>query len=334
MAAIFLCYRRNDAPNAAGRLSDGLARRFGAGRVFVDVDDIDVGDDFEARIDTALSKCSAFLVVIGRKWLTASDKAGNRRLDDPDDYVRREIERALVRDGVEVIPVLVDGAKLPAADKLPDALHQLTRHQAITLTAGPQWRGDVERLERKLAELFKPRTRIVSGTKSLAKRTRSATHDARDNLTELRGAKVQERTYRVSGLDRDQLVGRLVTFYHGMRLETQVISKPDGVLVQARSASGWRTVTAASAAINIGLQDTGNELTVTIAPGRWADKAVAFGISFVVLWPLAVTSSYGFFRQRNLIGRTFSLLDRQIEEMGGVAEIPDAADAPAGEVRI
>ena len=52
------------------------------------------------------------VALIGRQWMTATDEEGHRRLDDPDDYVRSEVQAALER-GVRVIPVLVDGAKPP-----------------------------------------------------------------------------------------------------------------------------------------------------------------------------------------------------------------------------
>jgi TIR domain len=103
-----------------------LANRFGKERVFIDVDGIDPGADFVAVIDDALSKCVVLIVVIGNGWSNAADSTGVRRLDDPEDLVCQEIERALARHTL-VIPILVDGASMPRAADLPESLRPLAR---------------------------------------------------------------------------------------------------------------------------------------------------------------------------------------------------------------
>ena len=130
-ARIFISYRRVDAGWPARWLADQLAGQFGAGVVFQDVDSIRPGDDFAAEIEAAVGTCSALLALIGPRWLSAVDGAG-RRLDDSQDWVRLEIETALNR-GVRIIPVLVDGARMPTADELPLSLRSLARRQAISL---------------------------------------------------------------------------------------------------------------------------------------------------------------------------------------------------------
>ena len=104
------------------------------------------------------------LAVIGRRWASITDADGHRRLDDPDDLVRREIARALERPDVQVIPVLVDGAQMPAKDELPPDLAPLTRRQACELTDS-RWEYDVEKLTRRLRDLLgeKPRRRSWVG---------------------------------------------------------------------------------------------------------------------------------------------------------------------------
>src|ERR1700747_1122745 len=106
---IFVSYRRQDSSHLAGRLYDHLADRFGEGQVFMDVDTIEPGLDFAEEVTRAVAACQVLVAVIGPAWLTAADGRGRRRLDDPDDFVRLEIETALVR-GVRVIPVLAQGA--------------------------------------------------------------------------------------------------------------------------------------------------------------------------------------------------------------------------------
>jgi TIR domain len=105
---IFINYRREDTAYAAGWLYDRLADRFGDGKIFKDIDSIELGDDFAEVITNALASCDVLLALVGDQGLTITDEEGSRRLDDPADFVRMEIEAALARD-VRVIPLLVDG---------------------------------------------------------------------------------------------------------------------------------------------------------------------------------------------------------------------------------
>jgi hypothetical protein len=130
---IFISYRREETAYPAGWLYDRLADRFGGGQVFKDVDSIELGDDFVEVITSAVGSCDVLLALIGDEWLTITDAHGRRRLDDPDDFVRLEIEAALTRN-VRVIPILVDGASMPRADELPDSLARLVRRQALELS--------------------------------------------------------------------------------------------------------------------------------------------------------------------------------------------------------
>ena len=130
---IFISYRREETAYPAGWLFDRLAARFGRGQIFKDVDSIELGEDFVEVITTAVGSCDVLLALIGNRWLSVADAAGARRLDDPDDFVRLEIEAALARD-VRVIPVLVEGATMPRADELPPTLAALARRQALELS--------------------------------------------------------------------------------------------------------------------------------------------------------------------------------------------------------
>src|SRR6266508_306274 len=107
---IFISYRREETAYPAGWLYDRLADRFGGGQAFKDVDSIQLGDDFVEVITSAVGSCDVLLALIGDEWLTITDEDGQRRLDDPNDFVRLEIEAALTRN-VRVIPILVDGAR-------------------------------------------------------------------------------------------------------------------------------------------------------------------------------------------------------------------------------
>jgi hypothetical protein len=150
---IFMSYRREDTAYPAGWLYDRLAHHFARGQVFKDIDSIELGDDFVEAITTAVGSCDVLLVLIGDRWLTVTGQDGRRRLDNLDDFVRLEIEAALARD-VRVIPILVEGARMPRADELPASLCKLARRQALELS--PSW-FDVgtERLLRVLERSIK-----------------------------------------------------------------------------------------------------------------------------------------------------------------------------------
>ena len=130
---IFISYRREETAANAGRLYDHLSDRFGADHVFMDVDSIAIGVDFTKAVVAAVSACSLLLVLVGKDWLSSTDSDGRRRIDNPDDWIRIEIEAALQRD-IPVVPVLVDGAELPYADDLPPSLQPFVRRQAFRLS--------------------------------------------------------------------------------------------------------------------------------------------------------------------------------------------------------
>ena len=153
MPSVFISYRRDDSAGFAGRLADALEQRLGAGAVFRDVDDIQPGADFEAVIARGLDQVRAVLVVIGPGWLDAAVD-GQRRLDRADDFVRREVEQALA-SGKPVLPVLVGGATMPAANALPGALRGLASRQALVL-GDASWSADLARLEAVLAQWVAP----------------------------------------------------------------------------------------------------------------------------------------------------------------------------------
>jgi TIR domain len=127
---IFISYRREDTSASAGRFHDHLSARFAPDQIFMDVDNLEPGVDFVDAIEKSVSSCDVLIAVIGKHWLTSSDEEGQRRLDNPEDYVRIEIATALKRD-IRVIPVLVDGASIPKPRDLPDDLKSFVRRSAI-----------------------------------------------------------------------------------------------------------------------------------------------------------------------------------------------------------
>ena len=151
---IFINYRRGDDPGFAQALFGRLEQAFAADQLFMDIDDIAPGLDFVDVMNQQVSKCDVLISVIGRGWLAAMDETGGRRLDDPQDFVRLEIESALAQKK-RVIPVLVNDAKMPKLTELPESLRPFARCNAVKLSH-ERFRADVaaliQALEGVLAE--------------------------------------------------------------------------------------------------------------------------------------------------------------------------------------
>ena len=149
---IFISYRREDASYPAGRLYDNLHTRFPQNEIFMDVDSIKPGIDFIETIEERVGSCDVLVAVIGKRWLSAADQEGRRRLDNPEDFVRVEVGTALKR-GVRVIPVLVEGAPMPPASQLPEELKPLARRNALSVSH-EGFRADSERLIDSVGEVL------------------------------------------------------------------------------------------------------------------------------------------------------------------------------------
>jgi CHASE2 domain-containing sensor protein len=141
--AFFISYRRSQNTWQARDIRKELARRYGESRVFMDASSIDYGESFPDRIASAIRGCSVILGLIGPHWL--EPLGGNRRIDDPNDWVRRELEAALDRQEALLIPVLLDGASAPAAEDLPESLRDLARRHAVIIV-GEDLATDIDNL--------------------------------------------------------------------------------------------------------------------------------------------------------------------------------------------
>ncbi len=141
MQGVFVCYRRADSLHVAGRLRDRLEQALGAGHVFMDVHDIEIGEDFRVKIRSTLSQVDVVLDLMGRRW-----DPGRLR---PHDFVRLEITEALAQER-QVIPVLIDGAEMPASTAVPESVAELCYGTATPLRPDPDFHGDVDRLLRGL----------------------------------------------------------------------------------------------------------------------------------------------------------------------------------------
>jgi len=131
--SVFLSYRREDSAGHTGRLHDRFTARWGAERVFFDIDNIPPGEDFIHVIDRTLDECVVVVVVVGSRWLEVRDSAGARRIDGEADFHRLELERALQR-GIRVLPVLVGNAQMPKPGDLPASLAAFARRNAFEIS--------------------------------------------------------------------------------------------------------------------------------------------------------------------------------------------------------
>jgi formylglycine-generating enzyme required for sulfatase activity len=151
MTSIFISYRREDSRHQTGRLYDRLVAHFGSEHVFKDVDSIPLGSDFREVLTERVAGCDVFLAVIGDTWLSIAGKSGNRRLDDPGDSVRIEIEAALSRK-IPVIPVLVGNSSVPPAEELPESLRGLSFRNGLPVRPDPDFHHDMDRLIRGIED--------------------------------------------------------------------------------------------------------------------------------------------------------------------------------------
>ena len=149
MTTVFISYRPPDSADVAGRLYERLADRLGVDKVFKNVNSNSAGDFFLDSIAEAITESDAVLALVGDRWLSEVDEDGRRRLDQPHDYVRRELELAFAQDK-RVIPVLLGTTLMPSADDLPESLNQLAYLNAIRVRPDPDFPHDIDRLLRHL----------------------------------------------------------------------------------------------------------------------------------------------------------------------------------------
>ena len=142
---IFVSYRRADSADVTGRICDRLAAQFGREAVFTDVDSIPLGVNFRTHIEQIVASCDVFIAVIGRDWIgKKAQESETRRIDDPRDFVRIEVESALKRD-IPIIPTLVRGAEIPNIHSLPEAIQELAYRNGISVRPDPDFHRDMDR---------------------------------------------------------------------------------------------------------------------------------------------------------------------------------------------
>jgi hypothetical protein len=160
MAKVFITYRRTDSGSLVGRLYDRLVARYGRRNVYKDVDNIPPGANFADHIRASLKQCVVQLVIVGPQWADVRTPDGQRRLDDPTDWVRVEIETGLSL-GLTVIPVLLGGGQMPGASDLPESLRPFAQLNALMVRDDPDFTDGLRRVTAAIDRTFA--TRVVAG---------------------------------------------------------------------------------------------------------------------------------------------------------------------------
>ena len=188
--SIFVCYRRSDSADTVDRIYELLEKGFSRRGLFRDIDSIPPGIEFRNHIIGVLEACSVVLVVIGPGWSDARTEDGRRRLDDPLDHVRTEIETALRVEGLRVIPVLVRNASMPRSEQLPDSIQGLIGRSGLSIRPNPDFRGDMSRLVRDLrkaiSEARQLRSEQISRSQGRGARRQSESKTTHDTTTQYR----------------------------------------------------------------------------------------------------------------------------------------------------
>jgi hypothetical protein len=211
MRGIFISYRRDDAEGQAGRLFDDLSAHFGCDAVFMDVAGIKKGMDFRRIIDEHVTSCGVLLVIIGKRWLSATDGKGRRRLDDANDFVRLETAAALTRD-IPVVPVLVQDAVMPTEQELPDILKELAFRNGTELTHA-RWDSDVKLLIEDVRPYLETRGMPVAPTQP----TGNPSSDAAESRLQSAARNPGRLSLWVTAGAAAFLVGVALSSYHLMR---------------------------------------------------------------------------------------------------------------------
>jgi TIR domain len=213
---IFINYRRGDDSGNTGRLFDRLQEAFQPEQLFMDVDSVAPGLDFVRVLEEQIGQCDALLAVIGKGWIDARDDTGARRLDNPEDFVRIEIEAALKQDK-RVIPVLVGDTRMPRPEELPEAIRPLARRNAVRLSH-ERFRADAQGLIKALQRALEEVEAFRQANAEVARRAQAEEERKREEAAanaraqaqreaeeQARRDKEQARLSAIAGLSSDQI---------------------------------------------------------------------------------------------------------------------------------
>ena len=166
MAKIIISYRRSDTDAISGRIRDRLAGHFGDASIFMDIDNIPFGTDFRDHIQQAFEHCDVVIIIVGVKWI-GPGKGKRSRINEQTDPVRIEVETALKR-GVPILPVLVNGARMPTSEELPDTIADFAFRNAAEVDTGRDFHNHMDRVIRAVESILQARSPAAGLAKSHA----------------------------------------------------------------------------------------------------------------------------------------------------------------------
>lgn len=340
MSRIFISYRRDDSADVTGRIFDRLIAHFNKDNVFKDVDSIPYGVNFEKHLASVVEQCEVVLVVIGPRWVDITGDTGQRRLDDPGDYVRIEVETALKRD-IPVIPLLVKGAPIPAPDELPPGIAELALRNGMPVRRDPDFHTDVDRLIDGLKEYVStPRQQVAGFMNRLKDELEDAVgprvEQARERLeglgagseaapTESESAQAapapaEGRLYDLADANLSEMADELQNWFVGHEYEAQVLEEEGTFVVQGRKGQEniLRSVTGLRYVATVVLQPAEGGFRATVGGGEWANKAaVAVVGGYLTLGVTTLTAGYGAFQQKKLENDLWHQIDLLAASRGG-----------------
>jgi hypothetical protein len=265
---IFINYRRGDDPGFTQALYSRLEQAFPSESLFMDVDNIAPGLDFVQVLNDQVARCDVLVAVIGKGWVDAADESGVRRLDNPEDFVRVEIESALAQKK-RVIPVLVNDARMPRSTELPESLKPFARCNAVRLTH-ERFRADTQSLIKALEDVLA----------ELEAKRQAEEEDAR------RKAEEQEKT-EAERLRQERLEARKRRAVKpDMRSATEHAAPPSGVvraIAELPSEINWSIPIALVAVTFLGWIMPGRVFTPVEQGGfGWGVLSLVYGVGGVL----------------------------------------------------
>lgn len=162
---IFISYRRADSKYVVDRIRDRLIDAYGEDAIFRDIESIPLGQNFSEVLKESTTTCDVMLVAIGPQWASVTDDKGNKRLFEPNDYTRLEVEAGLTNKNILVIPILVMGARMPFANEIPDSLANLLYRNAINVRNDPDFTPDMQRLIQGINEQVPSAAKLYTRSK-------------------------------------------------------------------------------------------------------------------------------------------------------------------------
>jgi hypothetical protein len=153
MTMIMVSYRRADAQDMAGRISDHLIGKYGEKSVFFDFNSISTGVNYRKRIEKAIRESDVIVAVVGLHWLGQTPDGKPPRLHEANDPVRVELETAM-KHNKPILPLLVNGARMPNESELPDSLRELSSYNAAKVDSGQDFRMHMRRLADSIDEVL------------------------------------------------------------------------------------------------------------------------------------------------------------------------------------